>query len=148
MKNLNNVWIPARFLPFHPLTCWHTITAVRVLHLRHRYLSWKFYDMLYTDLSKNPIEVINKMYAHFGLTLTDKAEQNMKEFLNNNPKHKHGEHRYSLSHYGLSEAAISSCFKNYIQRYQLGVSWPFFTIHNLICLNHKIYHGQITKNKT
>ena len=81
-----------------------------------------FYDMFYTDLSKNPIEVIHKMYAHFGLTLTDKAEQNMKEFLNNNPKHKHGEHRYSLSHYGLSEAAISSCFKNYIQRYQLGVS--------------------------
>ena len=81
-----------------------------------------FYDMLYTDLSKNPIEVINKMYAHFGLTLTNKAEQNMKEFLNKNPKHKHGEHRYSLSHYGLSEAAISSCFKTYIQRYKLDVS--------------------------
>ena len=81
-----------------------------------------FYDMLYTDLSKNPIEVIHKMYTHFGLTLTNRAEQNMKEFLNKNPKHKHGEHQYSLSHYGLSEAAISSCFKTYIQRYQLGVS--------------------------
>ena len=82
----------------------------------------QFYDMLYVNLSKNPIEAIRKMYAHFGLTLTNRAEQNMKEFLKNNPKHKHGEHRYSLSHYGLSEAEISSNFKAYIDRYKLDAS--------------------------
>ena len=82
----------------------------------------QFYDMLYTDLSQNPIDAIHKMYAHFGLTLTNRAEQNMKEFLKKNPKHKHGEHRYSLSHYGLSENKISSHFKAYMHRYKLDTS--------------------------
>ena len=82
----------------------------------------QFYDMLYANLSKNPIDAIHQMYAHFGLTLTNRAEQNMKEFLKNNPKHKHGEHRYSLSHYGLSETKISSHFKAYMHRYKLDTS--------------------------
>ena len=82
----------------------------------------QFYDMLYTSLSRDPIDAIRKMYDHFGLPLLNRAEQNMKEFLKKNPKHKHGEHRYSLSHYGLSEAEISSNFKSYIDRYKLDAS--------------------------
>ena len=87
----------------------------------------QFYDMLYANFSQNPIEAIRKMYAHFGLTLTNRAEQNMKEFSKKNFKHKHGEHRYSLSQYGLNEAQISSHFKTYMP-----VSYTHLTLPTLL----------------
>lgn len=82
----------------------------------------QFYDIVYEDLSRDPIATVQKMYSHFGFTMTETAKYNMKTFLAQNPKHRHGVHRYSLSEYGLTEEEILSHFKPYIHRYALDAS--------------------------
>lgn len=79
----------------------------------------RFHDVYYRDLSKDPLGTVRRLYTFLGLDLTETAERNMKSFLINHPKHKHGVHRYSLSHYGLTKEEVASHFKSYIHRYRL-----------------------------
>ncbi len=82
----------------------------------------QFYDIVYDDLSRDPIATIQQAYTHFGLPLTETAKHNMKAFIDRHPKHRHGKHRYSLSQFGLGEEEIHSHFKPYIRRYELDIS--------------------------
>ena len=56
----------------------------------------------YTDLVKDPIKITRKIYQKFGMDLTPLAEENMLQYLRENPQNKYGRHRYSLEQYGLT----------------------------------------------
>jgi len=87
----------------------------------HAQAHTQFYDVDYTQLSQNPIGTMARLYDWLGKPLTKSTEQSMLEFLRNNPKHKHGEHRYVLSQFGVTEEEVISLFKSYIRRYNLDV---------------------------
>ena len=56
----------------------------------------------YTDLVKDPIKITRKIYQKFGMDLTPQAEENMLQYLRENPQNKYGRHQYSLEQYGLT----------------------------------------------
>jgi Sulfotransferase family len=102
------------------LTQWATAVQ-RAMNVRdslapHRH---QFYDVYYEALEKNPIQTIQQMYRQFGITLTNTAKDNMQNYLLKHPKHKNGDHRYSLAQFGMTKEAVSSHFKPYILRYHL-----------------------------
>jgi hypothetical protein len=61
----------------------------------------RFFDVSYTDLLRDPLGIVRRIYAHFDMPLTDVAENRMRRFLAENPKDKHGKHEYSLEQFGL-----------------------------------------------
>ncbi|MCE7795315.1 sulfotransferase [Sphingobium sufflavum] len=79
------------------------------------------HDIQYTDLLRDPIAVIRKLYAHFGETLTEEAEAAMRAFLADNQQGKHGKHHYTLEQFGLTKAGVEEHFHDYSERYGLGV---------------------------
>ncbi len=59
------------------------------------------------------ISVVEQIYAHCGLTLSDQRKAALVEHRSNNPQAKHGEHRYSLGEFGLENAAIRAHYAAY-----------------------------------
>lgn len=71
-------------------------------------------DLKFEDFVSDHMGVVRQIYTHFGWELSPIAIQNMQQFLANNPKDKHGAHRYTLADFGLTEAGIAQQFQTYI----------------------------------
>ena len=91
----------------------------RTLQFRGNGQADRFVDVHYHELVRDPLTVVRRIYAHLDAPLTDAAEQRMRRFLAENPKDKHGPHRYSLETFGLDAADLAHRFKAY--REHLGI---------------------------
>lgn len=65
------------------------------------------YDINYDSFIADPIETIRGIYAHFGLPWSDSVDASLRQYIENHPKNKHGQHRYAASDFGLTEAGIA-----------------------------------------
>jgi hypothetical protein len=74
----------------------------------------QFLDIHQADIHRKPIDVVRRIYDYFGLQLSDSVEQAMLERINRDPEGSHGEHRYALEDFGLTEDMIRERFSNYI----------------------------------
>jgi hypothetical protein len=77
----------------------------------------RFVDVQYTDLVRDPLAVVRRVYRHFDLSLTDGVEGHMRRFLAENPQGKHGPHRYDLAQFGLDPEAERERFRAYRERF-------------------------------
>ncbi|MCG3168687.1 MAG: hypothetical protein CALGDGBN_00184 [Pseudomonadales bacterium] len=59
------------------------------------------FDMHFAELARDPLAMVKRIYAHFGLSLSATAEARMRDFIDNNPKERHGVHRYRIEDFGL-----------------------------------------------
>lgn len=78
-----------------------------------------FLHIQYNDLIKNPLGIIKEIYSTYKLTYTMDFEDRMKEWLDNNPQHKHGRPSYSLETYYLSKREIQLRFRAYCDRFNV-----------------------------
>jgi hypothetical protein len=76
-----------------------------------------FFDMHFAELLKDPIAMVGRIYAHFGLELGAEAEARMRRFLDENPQGKHGTHSYTLEQFGLDPAAERERYRFYQEYY-------------------------------
>ena len=78
-----------------------------------------FYDMSFGDFVADQFGVVRKIYAAFGLSMSEEAEARMRAFVADNPKGKHGSHDYSPEEYGVDPVAVRREFGSYIDRFGL-----------------------------
>jgi hypothetical protein len=77
-------------------------------------------DVHYADTVNDPIGTVGRIYEHFGLPLTTAAEEGVRRYLHDNPRDKHGTHRYSLEDFGLARAEVDAAFASYRDRFDVG----------------------------
>ncbi len=77
----------------------------------------RFFDVHFRDLVGREIEQVQRIYEHFELTLSPEAEARMRRFLAENPRDKHGTHRYSLAFAGLDAERLRPAFADYQKRF-------------------------------
>lgn len=77
----------------------------------------QFFDVYHRDYLRDPLAVVRGIYAHFDLELEPAVEQAMRDWVATHPQGQHGEHRYDLETYGLSEEAVREAFADYIEEY-------------------------------
>ena len=77
------------------------------------------YDLQYQDLMRDPIGEIKKLGEHFGDPISAEAETAMENYMQNNPKGKHGKHTYSLEDYGLTKEVVRERYRSYCERFQI-----------------------------
>lgn len=73
-------------------------------------------DVLYHDIVADPIGTVRRVYAHFGLELTDDTIGRMQQYVASKPKGKFGKHTYDLD----SPEDVSkerAAFRRYQERY-------------------------------
>jgi len=79
----------------------------------------QFFDVFYTDLLRDPIGCVRRLYDHFGMELRPAAEERMQRFLHDSPKDKHGPHRYSLEQFGFDAEEERERYRAYSERFRL-----------------------------
>lgn len=77
------------------------------------------YDLHYADLMKDPIAEMEKLYNHFGEPFDNTARTTMQDFMQQNPKGKHGKHSYSLEDYGLTKSIVRERYRDYCERFNI-----------------------------
>lgn len=77
----------------------------------------RFIDIHYHDLIRDPMAAVRSIYARFGIPLRGAAQTRMRRYLDENPKDKHGTHRYTLSSFGLEPDDLIGRFKAYCDHF-------------------------------
>ncbi|MBN1187524.1 MAG: sulfotransferase [Bacteroidales bacterium] len=93
-----------------------------------------FYNLNYTDLIKDPIEIIRHINVYFGYYYTNTMEKNMLKWLARNKQNKHGIHNYSLEQFGLKSEdieAISQAYLNQLNIPSKNRRFIYYSINNL-----------------
>ncbi|MEE3328091.1 MAG: sulfotransferase [Myxococcota bacterium] len=97
---------------------WHTILE-RAWAVRRVAQKEQFCDVDYESLVADPLEQVRRIYGHFGISLSQAAEQGMQAWHAARPQKHHGDHRYSAQEFGLSDPEIRERFSDYRARHGL-----------------------------
>jgi hypothetical protein len=97
------------------LNYWHSaaLRAVAVSAARPA----QFIDVRNDELHRDPMGVVERIYARFGYTLSEDTARRMQERIAQDPEGRHGEHRYTLEQFGLNAPMIREKFVDYRRRY-------------------------------
>jgi hypothetical protein len=74
-------------------------------------------DLDYRDLAADPMATVRRIYEYFDLRLSPQATARMQRFLAENPKGKHGEHRYAPAQFGIDRELEARRFQQYRERF-------------------------------
>ena len=78
-----------------------------------------FYDMHFSTFVQDQLAVVENIYDAFDIPMTAEARTAMRGFIEDNPKGKHGAHRYTPEEFGVDPEAVRSEFRPYIERFDL-----------------------------
>ncbi|ACK73717.1 conserved hypothetical protein (plasmid) [Gloeothece citriformis PCC 7424] len=91
----------------------------RSIEVRFGQPQQQFFDVYYSDLVTKPIETVHRIYEYFGYPYSEAMEENLKQYVKDNPQHKHGVHYYSLEQFGLKKGEIEERFQGYTQKFPI-----------------------------
>ena len=85
----------------------------RAIAAREKLDSSRFFDVSYEKMIADPIATVREACAHFGYDFTPEYESRARRYLAENPRHKHGAHRYRLEDFGLDAETVHENFAEY-----------------------------------
>ncbi len=96
----------------------HEHQIVRNLETRDAHPGVLF-DVYCDRLVADPIGTVRDIYDHYGLAWSEEFGQRLNNYLQQNPRGKHGAHLYAPENFGQTEEAIAERFAAYIERFEL-----------------------------
>jgi hypothetical protein len=75
------------------------------------------FDLHFRDYVADPVASVKRIYERFGVDLTEEAERRLDRWQAENPRGKHGAHRYSVGEFGITEEAIAERFAAYVEHF-------------------------------
>jgi len=79
----------------------------------------QFFDVKMSETVSDPLDVVRRMYAHFGYPLRDEVEAKMAAFMKDNTRDKHGLHAYTPEDFGIDPERDRAPFEEYIDHFGL-----------------------------
>lgn len=76
-------------------------------------------DVLYDDLVKEPVRILERIYQDASLSLADDARRSIEEQRQRSRQHQYGVHRYRLQDFGVDRARAEAGFSPYRARFNL-----------------------------
>jgi hypothetical protein len=77
----------------------------------------KFIDVDFRDTVRDPVGVVERIYQHIGLQMTDRAVAGIRAYMDSHPREGRPKHQYSLEEFGFTEAEIRARFRAYRERH-------------------------------
>lgn len=91
----------------------------RMAQARAEHPHANIFDLHYRDLVGDKMGAIQRIYDHYGLTLSEATAEAMQAFIMDNPQGKHGAHKYSSDEFGITDDNVRDRFQNYISTFGL-----------------------------
>lgn len=79
----------------------------------------RFVDILYKDLTDDPMKQLRRIYDRVGVPLDEEVERNAADLLERQVKNKYGRHTYRSEDFGMSTEQIERDFGEYRARYSI-----------------------------
>lgn len=79
----------------------------RMLAVRRRLDSSRYYDVAYPDLLAEPWRTVVAIHTHFGAPPPEAMKRAVGNWLERHPQHRHGFRKYDLAEFGLAPAQIA-----------------------------------------
>ncbi|MBO6557694.1 MAG: sulfotransferase [Pseudomonadales bacterium] len=79
----------------------------------------QFLDLDYRELITDPVASAEKILAFAEVSIDNDVRQRLNNYIANNPKGKHGTHRYSLNQFGLDGLELADLFSEYNSHFSL-----------------------------
>ena len=100
---------------------WWTKLIERSLEQRKRLADRRdqFFDVKMSETVTDPLDVVRRMYAHFGYPLSERVEAKMAAFMRENTRDKHGSHRYTPEDFAIDPERDRAPFPEYIRYFGL-----------------------------
>jgi hypothetical protein len=96
-----------------------SLDAATTARRKHRDKSDQFMDVQFEEVVADPVAVLGRAYERFDVPWTVNIEARMRGFLANNPRGKHGAHRYEIADFGMTLGRIRERFEGYCDRYDI-----------------------------
>lgn len=115
-KLIENFRIPFCNAPINPIELTMGFAMMMDVHINTRKTNpqFKVLDLSFDEVNRSMPNVIEKIYAHAGMRLTEAARARMAQWGSDNPMHKKGGFKYSLEEFGLSADQVTSLMANYL----------------------------------
>ncbi len=78
-------------------------------------------DVYFQELISDPKALVEKIYRRLGFEFDDEMNSRIERYLIDNPRNKHGTHKYSLSQFALFEGAEREKYQAYMDRFDIPV---------------------------
>ena len=75
------------------------------------------FDVYYDRLVADPVGTVRGIYERFGLDWSGAFEDRLRAYVRENPKGRHGPHRYASAEFGQTDAEIAERFAAYRERF-------------------------------
>jgi hypothetical protein len=79
----------------------------------------KVIDVIHADFQRQPMHVIERIYAFIGMDIPNHIRSTMIQRTNEKPELQHGVHNYNIADYGMTEEEVRAPFSDYVKRYGL-----------------------------
>jgi Sulfotransferase family len=89
----------------------------KYMNLRDTRPDIKVLKIGYPDTTQKAEQVMERIYAHYGVALSDRSRQAMRVWEAENQQYKLGVHAHSLAGFGMSADEVRERFKIYLTRY-------------------------------
>jgi hypothetical protein len=91
----------------------------RMMRLRDELSAERVLDVRYADLMRDPVGAVRSIYDHFGLYWPEEMGARCRAWIDRNPRHKHGVHRYTLATFGTDREEIDRLAATYHRRFDV-----------------------------
>lgn len=95
--------------------CWEKGMR-RLIAFRDAGQDHRFFDIHFAPFRRDPLTVIERLYAFLGEDLTSEARARMERW-RSDPREKHGAHVYDAADFGLTETGLRERFRFYSERF-------------------------------
>ena len=75
--------------------------------------------MYFPDFVRDQFAAVENIYRALDLPMSDEGARRMRAFIADNPKGKHGIHRYEPEEFGVKPELVRDIFRSYIERFDL-----------------------------
>lgn len=89
----------------------------RCMAARDKLGNAKFFDVDFRETVSDPVGLVGRIYAHFGMPMTDLAKQQIQTYMDNNPREKRPAHNYTLEQFGFTDEGVKARFQEYRRRH-------------------------------
>lgn len=76
-----------------------------------------FVDVSYPSLVADPLATVGAVYERLGLSFDASVEEGMRRWMADNPRTRHGVHRYDPEEFGLPAVRVGAAFADYRRRF-------------------------------
>ena len=117
VRSLTSEQMPAHELGAEQLALMSTmLNKATAFRQAHPELSDRWIDVRFRDLVKFPFETLERIYSHFGWTLSPSSRAAMESWQQQQARERKARqpHRYALEDYGLTQQMVDTAFQPYL----------------------------------